>query len=294
MTAAREATSAPGVTRFSAGEGPHLAIIGAIHGNEQCGLSAIRKLAERLNEGALTLRAGSLSLVHGNPAASAQKRRHLSAAIDLNRVFDYRFLDELPPALWEPEHHRAAELRPLLETVDAVLDLHSATAPTPPFAIASRVPASAPFALALGLAYVTFGWDGPGLLGDRVLLGMMTRRMRPGVAVECGQHDDPTAPEVAYGCALRALAHFGLIDPLTAPPPACAPTKLKVSAAVKRPSTTFRFARPLRGMERLEAGDILGTDEHLTLAVKAPCHVIMPNDRVAVGDDVAYLADLLD
>ena len=67
-----------------------------------------------------------------------------------------------------------------------------------------------------------------------------------------------------------------------------------VRAAVKRPSTTFHFARSLRGMERLEAGDVLGQDEHLTLAVRAPCHVIMPNDRVAVGDDVAYLADALD
>ena len=126
--------------------------------------------------------------MHGNPGASAQQRRHLSAAVDLNRVFDFRFVEELAPALWEPEHHRAAELRPLFERVDAVLDLHSATAPTPPFAIASRIAASEPFALALGLAYVTFGWGGPGLLGDRVLLGLMTRRALPGVAVECGQH----------------------------------------------------------------------------------------------------------
>ena len=284
-------SSAPGITRFAVTPTPHLAIVGAIHGNEHCGLSAILRLTNELRSGVLQLRSGTLTLVHGNPAATAEQRRHLSDAVDLNRVFDYRFVDELAPSLWEPEHRRAAELRPVFEQVDAVLDLHSATAPTPPFAIASRVPTSMPFAMALGLAYVTFGWEGPDLLGDQVLLGLLTRRDLPGVAVECGQHDDPAAVEVAYGCALRALTHFGLIDTAVAPPSAALPTCLRVRAAVKRPSASFRFARALRGMQQLHRGDVIGHDDHLVLTVRNHCHVIMPNDQVAVGDDLLYLAD---
>lgn len=269
---------------------PHLAVVGAIHGNEHCGLHAIQRLADELTRGELALRAGSLYLVHGNPIASEQQRRHTATGVDLNRTFDFRFVDELAPELWQQEHVRALALRPIFDSVDAVLDLHSASAPTPAFAIASSVPTSLPFALALGLEYVTSGWDGPGLLGDQVLLGQLTRRKLPGVAVECGQHEDEAALEVAYACTLRALSYFGLIEPL----PLRAPTpskQLTVRAAIKRPSVSFRFERPLRGMQPLVPGDLIGHDEHLALSVRNPCYAIMPNDRVAVGDDMLYIAE---
>lgn len=284
-----------GVTRIAhepERPGPMLAIVGAIHGNERCGLSAIERLREELTGGALELSAGTLFLVHGNPEATLARTRHTPSGADLNRLFDYDFVSELDPRLWQPEHHRALALRPLLTAVDAVLDLHSTTAPTPPFAIASRVAASEAFALALGLRYVTLGWDGPGLLGDRVLLGPLTRRERPGVAVECGQHDDPRAPEVAYACARAALAYFGMIAE-RAPEPPEPPLRLAIRAAVKRPSVSFRFERPLAGMERLAPGDVIGHGDHLVLSVRNPCFAIMPNDEVSVGEDMLYIAEEL-
>jgi predicted deacylase len=278
-----------GVVRVSAmhAPGPSLAIVGAIHGNEQCGLRAIERLQKELSDGTLRLTCGTLFLVHGNPAASEERRRH--TGVDLNRMFDYRFVDELSPSLWEREHHRALELRPIFEAADAVLDLHSATADTPAFAIASAVPASARFAEALGLGWVTTGWDGPGLLGDQVLLAQMTRRNLPGVAVECGQHDDPRAPECAYRCARRALSYFGLTEPYSAPEQPQI-TRLHVLAAIKRPSAGFFFSRPLHGMQELTAGEEIGRDGHLLLSLCAPCVVLMPNDRVAVGEDMLYIA----
>ncbi|MDB4973889.1 MAG: succinylglutamate desuccinylase [Myxococcaceae bacterium] len=295
------AAMAPGVTCITSGSHgalaslprPHLAIVGAIHGNEHCGLLAIERLQRELERGALELSAGTLFLVHGNPAATAERRR-FTERVDLNRTFDFRFVEELAPALWEAEHHRALALRPLFDTVDALLDLHSTTAPTPAFAIASKVPASLPFARALGLAYLTLGWDGPGLLGDRVLLAQLTRRDRPGVAVECGQHDDEAAPELAYRCAVRALAHFGMVAPASATvldPPVRA---LMVRAAVKRLSASFRFERPIHGMQHLPAGYIIGHGDHLSVTVRNACYAIMPNDEVPVGDDMLYIAEEFD
>jgi len=278
-----------GVTRLRGPQpGPQLAIVGAIHGNEHCGLLAIQRLQRELASGELMLQAGTVLLIHGNPLATEQLRRH--TGVDLNRTFDFRFVDELAPLLWEHEHRRALELRPIFDSVDAVLDLHSASAPTPAFAIASRVPASLPFALALGLDYLTLGWDGPGLLGDRVLLAPLTRRALPGVAVECGQHDDEGAAALAYQCALRALAYFGLIAALPEPERR-APRVLHVLSAIKRPSAGFRFERPLLGMQALQAGQVIGHDEHLTLTVRSPCYAIMPNDTVAVGDDMLFIAE---
>jgi uncharacterized protein len=284
-----------GVTRFSVGRDlphPQLAIIGAMHGNERCGRLALERLAAELTAGHLALCAGSLLLVHGNPEASRLERRHSERGTDLNRLFNYEFVNDLSAADWTAEHHRALALRPLLESVDALLDLHSTTAPTPPFAIASRVPASELFASALGLDYVTLGWDGPGLLGDRVSLAPLTLRQLPAVAVECGQHDDPAAPELAYRCARAALAYFGLLEEPT-PRREQPPERLVIRAAIKRPCESFRFVRPLRGMERLAAGEVLGQGDYLVMSVREPCRVIMPNDRVAVGDDLLYLAETL-
>ena len=283
-----------GVTRFTTATSlppPHLAIVGAIHGNERCGLSAIARLADELTSGEVALRSGTLYLIHGNPAATEEHRRYTRDGVDLNRVFDYRFVDELAVERWEREHHRAIELRSIFQGIDAVLDLHSASAPTPPFAIASRVAASAPFAFALGLPYVTFGWDGPGMLGEQVLLSQLTRRELPGVAVECGQHDDPQAAQVAYLASRRALAYLGMAELPAGLPPAPPARRLIVRAAVKRMSASFRFDRPLAGMERLDPGTVIGHGDHLALSVRNPCYAIMPNDDVPVGDDLLYIAE---
>lgn len=286
------AESVAGVTRFASAPSyprPHLVVVGAIHGDERCGLAALTRLRDELATGALTLRAGTLTLVHGNPAATDHGRRCTPTGVDLNRLFDYRFVDELPRALWQPEHHRALALRPVLEEADAVVDLHSTGAPTPPFVIASRVAASEPLALALGLEYVTLGWDGPAMLGEQVLLAVLTRRERPGVAVECGQHEAPGAPEIAYRCAKRALSYFGMIEAAADAPEAH--KRLWVRAAIKRPSASFRFAEPLEGMQHLAAGHVIGYGDQLVLSVRSPCYAIMPNDTVPVGDDMLYIAE---
>jgi predicted deacylase len=240
----------------------------------------------------LPLHKGTLYLVHGNPRASDEHERHTRGGTDLNRLFDYRFATDLPNASWAYEHYRAMELKPLLDSVDAVLDLHSTTAPSPAFAIAAPLPASQRMADALGLAYVTHGWDSPGLLGDRVVIAPLTLRGLPAVSVECGQHQQLGAIEVAYTCLRRGLDHLGLLPwPEKAAPIAC--TRLQLRAAVKRPSPTFKFVRPLSSMQQLAAGDVIGRDEDMALSVNRHCYVIMPNDAVEVGEDMIYLAQVL-
>lgn len=293
VSAAPEPTGIAGVVRFVSALGlpqPHVAVFGAVHGNEVCGLRAIERLSAEVLAGELPLTAGTLTLVHGNPRASELQERHTRGGVDLNRLFDYRFIDDIPVNHWTYEHHRAIELRPLLESVDVVLDLHSTTAPAPPFAIASPLPASLELALALGLPYVTQGWDSPGLLGDRVVMAPLTRRGLPGVSIECGQHGEAPAVDVAYACLRRCLEQLGM---LSGGPPAthAAPcTHLWIMAAVKRPSLAFRFARPLSSMQQLQAGELIGSDGVLALSAQCHCYVIMPNDSVPVGDDMLYIA----
>jgi predicted deacylase len=250
-------------------------------------------LKAELTTNELQLARGTLYLIHGNPHATQLVERHSPDGVDLNRLFDYRFETSLPSSLWSYEHYRALELRPLLQAVDALLDLHSTTAPAPAFAIVSPLEASRAFAAHLGLEYVTEGWDGPGLLADRVVSAPLTRRGCPAVSVECGQHADHTAAEVAYRCARRALDYLGMLasSPTADASPLASPsTWLRLQAAVKRPSAGFRFVQPFTSMQRLAAGTVIGRDEDLALTVNRPCYVIMPNDTVPVGEDMIYIA----
>jgi predicted deacylase len=256
-------------------------------------MRAIERIRAELAAGSLELTAGTLYLIHGNPPATEQQERYTRGGVDLNRLFDYRFLTDLAPEHRVYEHERALALRPLLESADVLLDLHSTTAPSPAFAIASPLPESRAFADALGLPFVTEGWDAPGLLGDRVILAPLTRRGLPAVSVECGQHEQPESSDVAYQCIRRALGYLGLVA-CDAAPPGRATIRLLLRAAIKRPSSTFRFARPLASMQELAASELIGFDEDISIAARKKCYVIMPNDSVPVGEDMLYIAEAED
>ena len=266
---------------------PHVGILGAIHGDEPCGLAVIQRLRDEVERGALAPSAGTWVLIHGNPEATGEVTRHTRGGADLNRLFDYAFERDLPRSRWSPEHERAHALRPILEDLDALLDLHSASWPTPPFAIINEVPEAAALARRLGFDFVTQGWSGPGLLMEKVTIGVMQRRGRPGVSVECGQHRGEGTVDAAWDCTLRFLRAAGVLE---GEAPEGAPTFLEIMEIISRPSPGFRFTRTLRGLERLEAGDVFAADRVAELRTRAPCYVLLPNDTVEVGCDMVFLA----
>ncbi len=270
---------------------PYIAIIGSMHGNEPCGRLALEALAERTRLGELPVQEGTLFLIHGNPAASKTGKRHTEGGADLNRLFSYDFIANLPKSQWSSEHHRAIELRPLLQELDAVLDLHSASAPTPPFGIVSTAKTSPDLGRKLGLPYLTHGWNGPGLLGDQVLLHVLTQRGKPSFAVECGQHDDPISTQRAHETANHFLVATGILPPNAAPAlPEQPPVELNIVDAVKKPSPGFQFHQRLIGLQQIPAGAIIGSDENLEIHCKRTSFAIMPNAAVETGQDMLYLA----
>lgn len=274
---------------------PFVALIGGMHGNEPCGLIAVEELVAMANEKSLPVQSGTLFLIHANPAASAEGKRHTENGTDLNRLFSYAFAENLPKEQWTPEHHRAAELRPLLLELDVALDLHSASAPTPPFGIVSSVFESRGLSRQLGLPYLTHGWEGPGLPGELVLLGVLTARDKPSFAVECGQHEDPKATQRARETAARFLVATHTLPTEAGPPPAeHSALELRVVDAVKKPSPEFAFQEELLGFQRIDAGAIVGGDANVEMRCKRPSYAIMPNASVDVGHDMLYLAHKID
>lgn len=269
-----------GVWRVSAapaGEWPRpwVGVLGGLHGDEPCGVQALGWL----RSGELPLRAGTLVLIHGN--LDAEGTRHTEGGVDLNRVFDLAFRDRLPEAEWAPEHHRALALAPLLDELDAAIDLHSASAPTEPFAIAMQ--GGVEVARQLGLRFVTHGWEVVSDIGAGVAVARVSGRGRPAMGVECGSHADASALQTAQRVVRGFLGALGLLDEQAGGE---APSVLEVFASVPRPHAEFRFARPLRGFSALDEGELIGPD------VRAPrrCIALLPNDDVEPGKPCVYLA----
>ena len=117
-------TGVTGFTSFAAAvPGPHVALLALTHGNEIAGAIVL----DRLLRAELRPARGRLTFGFVNLAAFDQfdpRQPTLSRFVDedLNRVWDEAVLDGGRRSL---ELDRAREIRPLIDTVDIALDLHS-------------------------------------------------------------------------------------------------------------------------------------------------------------------------
>jgi predicted deacylase len=193
-----------------AAPGPHAAIVALTHGEEWSGAHALDLL---LREG-VRPRCGTLSLLFHNWRAHArwnpaEPNRAFYIDRDLNRVWDPALLDGEAQG---DELDRARELRPWLDTVDHLLDLHSTQQPSPPFALAGRLPRNIAFARAMGFPHLVIE-DMPHAAGRRMRdwppfedpVGHRTA-----LVVECGQHWVASSVTQARQAAIAFLAHLGM------------------------------------------------------------------------------------
>lgn len=212
------------------GSGPRLIVTGAVHGNETCGTKGIHRVMTELDSGALSIVAGSVTFVPiTNPLAYAKGVR--SGDRNLNRNL---FPNDNPQDF---EDRIANWLCPLLGQHDVLLDLHSFNADSQPFVMVGPRNNDGPLqpfkheekerALArrLGVRRFVDGWlhaYGQGVqrrLGNSDQVGLVLRygvgtteymRSTGGYALtlECGQHADPAAPDVAYRAIMNTLAFW--------------------------------------------------------------------------------------
>lgn len=265
------------------GQGPRVIIMGATHGNEVCGTIAIRRVMEELDSGKLLISAGSVTFVPiVNPLAYAQGTR--SGDRNLNRDL---FPKENPQDF---EDQVANWLCPLLAQHDVLLDLHSFNAanaepfvmvgpldndgPLQPFKHAQKERA---WARRLGVRRFVDGWlatYGEGVQrrsrGNAAELETVLRygvgtteymRSTGGYALtlECGQHADPAAPEVAYRAIMNTLAFLKLID---APEPQPVPLEqmeaLSMVAVHDKLHADDRFVRQWASFDPVSEGEQIG------------------------------------
>jgi len=278
-----------GVVRVSATEDcprPYVGVCGSMHGNEPCGRNAVERIARELREGALQPDNGTLFLIHANPEATSQGRRHTPEGADLNRLWDFSFTESLRKEAWGFEHHRVLELKEVVGALDVFLDLHSAATSTPPFAVSNGAPRVDEIAKRMGVSFLVQSWYG---LADKVIIGFLRLADVPALSVECGAHNDPEISDKAYRIALSFLRVTGALSDGTEPPGNDVRT-VHVIETITKPSAEFHFGSPWTGFQELEPGALVGRDRVTEIRATRRCYAVLPNENVEVGDDVIYLA----
>jgi predicted deacylase len=279
----RSGTGTDFIHTFESGKpGPHVLVNALTHGNEICGAIVV----DRLLREALRPTRGTLTLAFANVEAFSR--------FDRERPYATRFVDEDFNRVWTPatldgprrstELDRARALRPFVDAADFLLDIHSMLEPSPPVMICGPLDKGIRFAFDLGSPEHVVSDTGHAN-GTRMRdYGGFGDAASPGNAllVECGQHWERKAAEVAWQVTWRFLRILDVVDPERAHReirPAAAPQKLiRVTDAVVASSPTFRFARDFTGLEVIERrGDVIAWDgDRPVCAPYDNCVLIMP------------------
>ncbi|AWK86453.1 succinylglutamate desuccinylase/aspartoacylase domain-containing protein [Azospirillum thermophilum] len=275
--------------------GPHLVVTALMHGNEIAGAIALDQIFRM----GLRPSRGRLSLVFANTAAYRAFERENPYASrfideDMNRVWADSLLDGPRDSL---EIQRARQLRPLYDTADVVLDLHSMSAHTPPLTLCGRTARGR--ALALRLGYPAWVVADEGHAAGRRLIDrdafIDPAGERTAILVECGQHWRQETAVVALESCLRMLLVLDMVEPDAVRPRLMTRGEpqhvVEVTQAVTVANEGFRFLEPFVGMEVIErAGTLIGWDGDIPLRTPYDrCVLIMPARRPRPGQTAVRL-----
>jgi len=296
--------------------GPKLIVTGAVHGNETAGTRGIERVLAEIDSGAIDIVRGSVTFVPvANPMAYRLQRR--MGDRNLNRRLQ-------PTATPQDNEDRIANaLCPLLAEHEVLLDLHSFRNPGQPFVMRgpadnrgelepfAHAAAEAELARHVGVSRVVEGWmpayaDGvarrkaqgltPGAVHEDPSYGVgTTEYMRSqggyGVTLECGQHDDPKGPEVAYTAIRQTLALLGLAEGVTLAPPKAPFECLRLAQVIDRHAEGDTFVKTWTSFTPLAEGELIATRADGT-ELRAPRagYIVFPDASALPGHEWFYLA----
>ncbi len=289
---------------FDSGQpGPHTMINALTHGNEVCGAIVVKAMLDiglRPRRGKLTLSFANVAAYQRFDPQAPDASRFVDQ--DLNRVWTPAILDDA--SLDSQELRRARALRPLVDTVDLLLALHSMHERCAPLAVCGPLDKGIALARQMGApAWIVsdaghaegrrmrdYAQFGDGASAANALL------------IECGQHWAAAAVDVARDCCARFLLLAGNLDAGDLPPRWLTPDLdrthlVKVTDAVVANSDDFRFADNYTGLEVMaEPGTVIGWRDGQPVTTPYPdCVLIMPSLRqLRAGVTVVRLGQLID
>jgi predicted deacylase len=263
--------------------GPSVLAQALTHGNEICGAIALDwLLAERFRP-----RRGSLTVAFANVAAFER--------FDPRDPFVSRLVDEDYNRVWSDaalfgpsdtlELRRARELRPFVDAADRVLDIHSMSEPCRPLMVCGTVEKNVAFARELGVPadlLIDTGHPAGLRMVDRGGFGD-PQSPKLALLVECGQHWERAAADVAMDTLVRFLGLTGLADAAWVDANVRVPKPpiqrlVRVTEPVVAKSADFRFLVPVVGLSVIaRAGTPIARDgEHVWTTPYDDAVLVMP------------------
>ncbi len=290
------------ITTFEAAEpGPHVMISALVHGNEVCGaltLDWLFKQDVRPCRGKLSLAFMNVAAYLSFDTAKPMASRLLDQ--DFNRVWQSGSLDG---AARSRELERARAVRPIVEQVDLLLDLHSMQHTQPPLMMAGPLKKGRDLAHRIGVPewIVT---DRGHAEGTRMRdYGGFGNADSPKNALlyEAGQHWEAEAGPRSIDVALRFLRETKTVDPgfgasVLAARPSPGPQKtIEVVQAVTVETEGFAFVDDYRGMETIAAaGTVIARDGNREIRTPHDdCVLIMPSRRLETDKTAVRLGKFL-
>ena len=273
--------------------GPNVMVQALTHGNEICGAIALDWLLRLMQPGDAKPwrpRSGSLTLAFANVDAYVR--------FDPADPFASRLVDEDYNRVWSDETlqgprdsvelRRARALRPFVDRADLLLDIHSMSEPCVPLMVCGTVDKNADFARRLGM---------PAMLlidtGHAAGLRMVERggfgdpaSPKHALLIECGQHWEHAAADVAIDSLVRFLGLTGLAEDAWVQAHQRLPLPqrqrlVRVTEAVVARSAALRFLVPPAGLSVVpKAGTPIAQDgEHVWLSPYDDTVLVMPGTK---------------
>ncbi len=281
-------------TRASDQPGPHVALLGIAHGNEIAGAIVL----DRLLRAGLAPTRGRLTFGFVNIAAYERfdPRQPTASRFvdeDINRVWDPAVLDGPRRSI---ELDRAREIRPLIDTVDALLDLHSMLWPSDPLILCGTSPKGRHLAVGAGVPGLVVADHGHASGRRLIDYSRFSDAATPCAAslVEAGQHWDGATVDTMLASVAGLLRHLDMVDAHPAlPPPGRAGRRFaEVTVVVTAATTGFAFVQPYRGGEIIPRRNTLIALDGET-EIRTPhddCLLVMPSLRPSRGHTAVRLA----
>jgi predicted deacylase len=281
-------------TRDSGVAGPHVALFSLMHGNELAGAIVL----DSLLQAGLTPTRGKLSFGFLNLTAFNRFDRQRPTASrfideDMNRVWDAAILDGPRQSI---ELNRAREIRPFVEQVDVLLDLHSMLWPSEPLILSGTTEKGRVLAKAIGtpplvvadhghvngrrlIDYTRFAGDGSGATA---------------CLVEAGQHWETSTVDVILASIGGLLRHLDMAAPDAPLPPVPGSVTTRVATvttAVTAMTSSFTFAHTFRGGDIIPSRDtLIATDGDVEIRTPHDnCLLVMPSLRPSRGHTAVRL-----
>ncbi|MEI8328188.1 MAG: succinylglutamate desuccinylase/aspartoacylase family protein [Candidatus Taylorbacteria bacterium] len=253
--------------------GPTSIILAGVHGNETCGVEALRKILSSLQ-----IEKGRVLFGYGNPHAIETNQRFTET--NLNRMFkSEEMLSNKEKTSYE--YGRAQFLKKYLNQADALLDIHASTTPgSKPFIICEANADEISKYLPVDIIVSGFDKVEPG--GTDYYMNSIGKI---GICIECGYLDDPQSVQVAEDAAIAFLKARGHISNDLTPKKQ---SYICMYDIYLTKTEKFTLSKPFDDFETIERDQIIGTDGDEEVRSLDDSVILFAQNSERIGDE-AYL-----